>query len=183
MPRNSRLPSLAAQFNRFARLFHQRPTHGGREPRRSRGTSRNEAIDVPRGRLINSLFRPRRRRSATASPRKRAFPVLLLLLGGDDGGATRAARRHDRATRPGAADYRGMAMRADASCDVGRPGWCASIDGAHALAGSRRGVGRMVRKRETYPPATMGHIRGHGCRDLLFYCSGPGRVWPDRARR
>ena len=28
----------------------------------------------------------------------------------------------------------------------------------------------MVRKVETFPPVTMGHIRGHGCRDLLVYC-------------
>ena len=28
----------------------------------------------------------------------------------------------------------------------------------------RRGLGAMV-KRETFPPVTMGHIRGHGCRD------------------
>src|SRR6516165_6100229 len=28
-----------------------------------------------------------------------------------------------------------------------------------------------VRKAETFPPVTMGHIRGHGCRDLLVYCS------------
>jgi len=27
---------------------------------------------------------------------------------------------------------------------------------------------------ETFPPVTMGHIRGHGCRDLLVYC-GSGR--------
>ena len=32
----------------------------------------------------------------------------------------------------------------------------------------------MVRKAETFPPVTMGHIRGHGCRDLLAYC-GSGR--------
>ena len=31
-----------------------------------------------------------------------------------------------------------------------------------------------VRKVETFPPVTMGHIRGHGCRDLLVYC-GSGR--------
>jgi hypothetical protein len=30
--------------------------------------------------------------------------------------------------------------------------------------------GRMVRKYETFPPVTMGHIRGHGCRNLLVYC-------------
>jgi hypothetical protein len=23
----------------------------------------------------------------------------------------------------------------------------------------------IIRKRETFPPVTMGHIRGHGCRD------------------
>jgi hypothetical protein len=28
----------------------------------------------------------------------------------------------------------------------------------------------MVRKNETFPPVTMGHIRDHGCRDLLVYC-------------
>jgi hypothetical protein len=32
----------------------------------------------------------------------------------------------------------------------------------------------MVRKTETFPPVTMVHIRGHGCRDLLVYC-GSGR--------
>jgi hypothetical protein len=29
----------------------------------------------------------------------------------------------------------------------------------------------MVPKAETFPPVTMGHIRGHGCRDLLVYCA------------
>jgi hypothetical protein len=28
----------------------------------------------------------------------------------------------------------------------------------------------MVRKAETFPPVTMAHVRGHGCRDLLIYC-------------
>jgi hypothetical protein len=33
-----------------------------------------------------------------------------------------------------------------------------------------------VRKNETFPPVTMGHIRSHGCRDLLRHkCSGRGR--------
>jgi hypothetical protein len=27
-----------------------------------------------------------------------------------------------------------------------------------------------TRKRETFEPVTMSHIRGHGCRDLLVYC-------------
>ena len=27
------------------------------------------------------------------------------------------------------------------------------------------------RKAETFEPVTMGHIRGHGCRDLLVYCN------------
>ena len=27
-----------------------------------------------------------------------------------------------------------------------------------------------VRKRETFEPATLGHIRGHGCGDSLIYC-------------
>jgi hypothetical protein len=26
------------------------------------------------------------------------------------------------------------------------------------------------RKRETFEPVTLGHIRGHGCRDLLVFC-------------
>jgi hypothetical protein len=28
-----------------------------------------------------------------------------------------------------------------------------------------------VRKRETFEPVTLGHIRSHGCRDLLVYCA------------
>jgi hypothetical protein len=28
-----------------------------------------------------------------------------------------------------------------------------------------------IRKTETFPPVTLGHIRGHGCRSLLVYCS------------
>jgi len=32
----------------------------------------------------------------------------------------------------------------------------------------------MVRKIETFPPVTICHIRGHGCRHLLVYC-GSGR--------
>jgi hypothetical protein len=40
---------------------------------------------------------------------------------------------------------------------------------------AEEGWGQMaVRKRETFPPVTMDHIRGHGCRDLLIYC-GSGR--------
>jgi hypothetical protein len=31
-----------------------------------------------------------------------------------------------------------------------------------------------VRRPEIFPPVTMAHIRGHGCRDLLVYC-GSGR--------
>jgi hypothetical protein len=27
------------------------------------------------------------------------------------------------------------------------------------------------RKRETFEPVTLGHIRGHGWRDLLVYCN------------
>ena len=27
------------------------------------------------------------------------------------------------------------------------------------------------RKRETFEPVTLGHIRGHGCRNLLIYCN------------
>jgi hypothetical protein len=26
------------------------------------------------------------------------------------------------------------------------------------------------RRRETFEPVTLGHIRGHGCRNLLVYC-------------
>ena len=33
------------------------------------------------------------------------------------------------------------------------------------------GIVRMTsRQRETFPPVTLGHIRSHGCRDLLVYC-------------
>jgi hypothetical protein len=39
-----------------------------------------------------------------------------------------------------------------------------------------------VRKVETFPPVTMGHIRGHGCRDLLVYC-GSGHECRLAARR
>jgi hypothetical protein len=28
-----------------------------------------------------------------------------------------------------------------------------------------------VQKGETFEPVTMGHIRSHGCRDLLVYCA------------
>jgi hypothetical protein len=27
-----------------------------------------------------------------------------------------------------------------------------------------------VRKSETFAPVTLGHIRSHGCRDILIYC-------------
>ena len=30
------------------------------------------------------------------------------------------------------------------------------------------------RKAEAFEPVTMGHIRGHGCRDLLIYCNSGG---------
>jgi hypothetical protein len=29
----------------------------------------------------------------------------------------------------------------------------------------------LARKVKTFPPVTMAHIRGHGCRDLLIYCN------------
>ena len=29
-------------------------------------------------------------------------------------------------------------------------------------------------QREIFPPVTLGHIRGHGCRDFLVYCES---VW------
>jgi hypothetical protein len=33
----------------------------------------------------------------------------------------------------------------------------------------------VKRKQETFAPVTLGHIRSHGCRDLLVYCvSSPG---------
>jgi hypothetical protein len=32
----------------------------------------------------------------------------------------------------------------------------------------------VYRKSETFEPVTMGHIRSHGCQDLLVYC-GSGR--------
>jgi hypothetical protein len=31
----------------------------------------------------------------------------------------------------------------------------------------------MARSCKTVEPVTMGHIRGHGCRDLLVYCVSP----------
>ena len=40
----------------------------------------------------------------------------------------------------------------------------------------------MVRKVETFPPVTMGHIRGDGCRDLLRPTITPrSREWPNLA--
>jgi hypothetical protein len=30
-----------------------------------------------------------------------------------------------------------------------------------------------ARKRETFEPVTMGHMRGHGCPDLPVYCASP----------
>jgi hypothetical protein len=35
-------------------------------------------------------------------------------------------------------------------------------------------LGQVNGKRETFPPVTMAHVRGHGCRDLFVYC-GSGR--------
>jgi hypothetical protein len=29
----------------------------------------------------------------------------------------------------------------------------------------------MAAQRETFPPVTLGHIRGHGCHSLLIYCN------------
>ena len=29
----------------------------------------------------------------------------------------------------------------------------------------------VIRKRETIAPITLGHIRSHGCRELLVYCA------------
>jgi hypothetical protein len=31
-----------------------------------------------------------------------------------------------------------------------------------------------ARNSETFEPVTLGHIRGHGCRDLLVYCES---IW------
>ena len=31
----------------------------------------------------------------------------------------------------------------------------------------------MARERETFPPVTLGQIRGLGCRNLLVYCESP----------
>jgi hypothetical protein len=43
---------------------------------------------------------------------------------------------------------------------------------AHRSAKIRAGQSCIMtpRRRETFPPVTLGHIRGHGCRDLLVYC-------------
>jgi hypothetical protein len=32
-----------------------------------------------------------------------------------------------------------------------------------------------LRKNATFPPVTLGHIRGHGCRELLVYCNSGRR--------
>jgi hypothetical protein len=40
----------------------------------------------------------------------------------------------------------------------------------------------VIRKGETFPPVTIGHIRGHGCRDLLIYSSS-GRCQSNDERR
>jgi hypothetical protein len=46
------------------------------------------------------------------------------------------------------------------------------------------------RRSETFPPVTLGHIRGHGCHDLLVYCTAMNCShsatinadrWPDNA--
>jgi hypothetical protein len=34
----------------------------------------------------------------------------------------------------------------------------------------------IPRNDETFEPVTLGHIRGHGCRDLLAYCGSDLRV-------
>ena len=31
-------------------------------------------------------------------------------------------------------------------------------------------MNRLPQLRETFPPVTLGHIRGHGCHSLLIYC-------------
>ena len=36
----------------------------------------------------------------------------------------------------------------------------------------------VKRQQETFAPVTMGHIRSHGCRDLLVYCVS-GTVAPE----
>src|SRR6266481_7228774 len=42
---------------------------------------------------------------------------------------------------------------------------------ANARRGGVLGLHLMTpRERETFPPVTLGQIRGHGCRDVLVYC-------------
>jgi hypothetical protein len=40
----------------------------------------------------------------------------------------------------------------------------------------------VIRKWETFEPVTLGHIRSHGCRDLLVYC-GSGRCHHNAAMK
>jgi hypothetical protein len=35
----------------------------------------------------------------------------------------------------------------------------------------RAEISEFVPSSEIFPPATMGHIRGHGCRNLFVYCA------------
>jgi hypothetical protein len=47
-------------------------------------------------------------------------------------------------------------------------------EGAGSDAIGRGGLGTIMvvkRRQETFAPVTLGHIRSHGCRDLLVYCS------------
>ena len=40
----------------------------------------------------------------------------------------------------------------------------------------------VKRQQETFAPVTLGHIRSHGCRDLLVYCIS-GRCYHRAQRR
>src|SRR5215472_4756530 len=59
---------------------------------------------------------------------------------------------------------RSRRARLNTGQSIGQPGSC-----EHA----RLGV-MTPRERETFPPVTLGQIRGHGCRNLLVYCES---VW------
>ena len=49
---------------------------------------------------------------------------------------------------------------------------------------SKRMVAPMALHRTEYlPPVTLGHIRGHGCRDLLVYCNPSGATTADHQCR
>jgi hypothetical protein len=52
---------------------------------------------------------------------------------------------------------------------AGSPG--ESCDEDHSTDDLEKIFISMIRRREAFESVTMGHIRAHGCRDLLIYCN------------